>query len=43
MLFLLGSFVAGGISLGRDRRERPLFLFVGCLAVLAAMYSGRFV
>ena len=41
--FLLGCFVAGGMSLRRERKERAGLLFLVCVLVSAAMYSGRFV
>lgn len=42
ILFLLGSFVVGGMSLRSERRERPAVLLFVCVIVAAAMYSGRF-
>lgn len=42
MLFLLGSFIAGGVSLRRSKPERPMLFLVVCIVVAAATYSGRF-
>ena len=42
IFFLVGSFVVGGVSLRRDRAERPLLVLGVCLLVAAALYSHRF-
>jgi hypothetical protein len=42
ILFLLGCFLVGAVSLRRERFERPALLFAACVVVAAAMYSGRF-
>ena len=45
LLFLIGSLVAGGLSMRRgrvDKQPRPLFLFLASCAVAVALYSQRF-
>ena len=42
MAFLLGSFVVGGMSIGRGKAERARGLLLASAAVAVLMYSGRF-
>ena len=42
VLFLLGSFVLGGRSLGRPRPDRVWLILGVCVLLSAALYSYRF-
>jgi uncharacterized membrane protein len=39
--FLLGCFVVGGLSLRKNKPDRPALFLLLCVVVAAAMYSGR--
>ena len=42
VLFLLGAFVLGGRSFGRERPDRPWLILGVCVLLCAAFYTYRF-